>query len=156
MQDLLARLIPCYIEKAAYYQAGCKAHLLSLLYLLAQQFRGADFLRSELMRQQERSARLRPVFDYVSNHYPENLTLKKGAALARMSQPQFTKLFKRVAGMTFITYVTHVRLSRALRLLKESSLSIAEVAAQTGFSDQSYFDRRFKAAFGKVPSAFRR
>jgi transcriptional regulator GlxA family with amidase domain len=58
--------------------------------------------------------------------------------------------------MTFVDYLTHVRLSRALRLLRESSATIAEVALTTGFADQSYFDRRFKAAFGKTPNQVRR
>ena len=156
MHEALAKLLRCYFEQSVYFQAGCKAHLLQLLYLLAQQFRAADFLRSELMRQQERATRLRPVFEHISQNFAENLTLKQGAALANISQPQFIKLFKRVAGMTFVSYVTHVRLSYAFRLLKESSLTIAEVAVRTGFSDQSYFDRRFKSAFGQVPSAVRR
>jgi len=156
MHEAVAQLLRCYFGRSVYFQAGCKAHLLQLLYLLAQQFRSADFLRSELMRQQERAARLRPVFEYVSQNFAENLTLKQGAALASISQPQFIKLFKRVAGMTFVSYVTHVRLSHAFRLLKESSLTIADIAIRTGFSDQSYFDRRFKSAFGQVPSAVRK
>jgi Helix-turn-helix domain len=49
-----------------------------------------------------------------------------------------------------------LRLSRALRLLRESPATIAEVALTTGFADQSYFDRRFKAAFGKTPNQIRR
>ena len=156
MHDAVARLTSCYFGQSVYFQAGCKAYLLELLYLLARQFQSEDFLRSELIRQQERATRLRPVFEYVSRNFAENLSLKQAAALASMSQPQFIKLFKRVAGMTFVSYVTHVRLSHAFRLLKESSLTIAEVAVITGFSDQSYFDRRFKTAFGQVPSAIRR
>jgi AraC-like DNA-binding protein len=156
MQGAVAQLLRCYFGRSFYFEAGCKAHLLQLLFLLAQQFRSADFLRSELMRQQERATRLRPVFDYVSENFAENLTLKQGAALAGISQPQFVKLFKRVAGMTFVSYVTHIRLSHAFRLLKESSLTIAEVAFRVGFSDQSYFDRRFKSAFGQVPSIVRK
>ena len=58
--------------------------------------------------------------------------------------------------VTFVDYLTHVRLSRALRLLRESSATIAEVALTTGFADQSYFDRRFKSAFGKTPNQVRR
>ena len=42
-----------------------------------------------------------------------------------------------------------------LRLLRETELTIAEIAARTGFPDQSYFDRRFKQAFGKSPRQFR-
>jgi AraC-like DNA-binding protein len=156
MHCAVAQLLRCYFGRSFYFEAGCKAHLLQLLFLLAQQFRSADFLRSELMRQQERATRLRPVFEYVSQNFAENLTLKHGAALASISQPQFIKLFKRVAGMTFVSYVTHIRLSHAFRLLKESSLTIAEVAVRVGFSDQSYFDRRFKSAFGQVPSAIRK
>jgi two-component system, response regulator YesN len=57
--------------------------------------------------------------------------------------------------MTFVAYLTHVRVSNAQRLLQETNLSIAEIAAQVGFSDQSYFDRRFKQAFGKSPREFR-
>jgi AraC-like DNA-binding protein len=60
-----------------------------------------------------------------------------------------------VAGRSFVSYLTHVRLSRSVRLLKESCLTIAEVAYQVGFSDQSYFDRRFKAAFDQTPRDFR-
>ena len=156
MHHTIGELLQCYFGRSIYYQAGCKAHLLHLLYLLAQQFRAVEVLRSELIRQQDRAARLRPVFEYVSQNYTEGLTLKKGASLANMSQPQFMKLFKRVAGMTLVNYVTHVRLSHAFRLLKDSSLTIAEIAFQTGFSDQSHLDRRFKAAFGQVPSAVRK
>ena len=75
--------------------------------------------------------------------------------MAKMSVPQFIKLFKKVAGTTFVSYVTHVRLARAVRLLKGSSLTIAEVASEVGFTDQSYFDRRFKKAFQRTPRDFR-
>jgi AraC-like DNA-binding protein len=42
-----------------------------------------------------------------------------------------------------------------VRLLKGSSLTIAEVASEVGFTDQSYFDRRFKKAFQRTPRDFR-
>jgi AraC-like DNA-binding protein len=49
-----------------------------------------------------------------------------------------------------------VRLARAAQLLRETDGSIADLAAETGFSDQSYFDRRFKRAFGMAPKEFRK
>jgi AraC-like DNA-binding protein len=72
-----------------------------------------------------------------------------------MSQPQFMKTFKRVAGMTLVAYLSHVRLANGSRLLRETGLTIAEVATEVGFSDQSYFDKRFKRAFGRTPREFR-
>ena len=64
-----------------------------------------------------------------------------------MSLPSFTRLFKKVAGMTFVSYVTHVRLSRALRLLKESSLTVAEVASRGGIFRSKLFRPQIPICF---------
>jgi AraC family transcriptional activator of mtrCDE len=155
IHHIVSRLLKCYFDRTTYFQIGCKAYFLELLYILAEFFRAADFRYSELIRQQERSAKLKPVLEFVDQHFAERITLKEAASLAKMSVPQFIKLFKRVAGTTFVSYVTHVRLSHAVRLLKGSSLTIAEVASEVGFTDQSYFDRRFKKAFQRTPRDFR-
>ena len=81
--------------------------------------------------------------------------VSRAAALVGMSRPQFMKTFKKVAGMTLVAYLNHVRLAHALRLLRETSHTIADIACLTGFADQSYFDKRFKRAFGQTPREFR-
>jgi AraC-like DNA-binding protein len=157
MHQALARLLECYFsrEDQRLREAGCKVYCLELLYHLARHFRSAELLKSEFIRQQERSEKLKPLFDFVSRNYADHISLGEAAGLAGMSQPQFIRTFKRVAGMTFVAYLTHVRLSNAHRLLMESAQTIAEIASQVGFSDQSYFDRRFRAAFGRTPSEVR-
>ena len=152
---IIARLVQCYLARTSYYEVGCKALFLELLYSIGRQFGDAECLRSELIFQTARAARFAPVLEFVEASHSEVITLKEAASLAKMSVPQFVRLFKSVAGMSFVTYLTHVRLSRAARLLKESPLTIAQVACEVGFSDQSYFDRRFKEAFGQTPSDFR-
>ncbi len=99
--------------------------------------------------------RLKAVFDHVREHYADRLTVARAAQLVGMSQPQFMKTFKKVAGMTLVAYLNHVRLANGSRLLRETGLTIAEIASNVGFSDQSYFDKRFKRAFGRTPKAFR-
>ncbi len=155
MHGILARLLRCYFDREGYYQIGCKAYFLELLYQLVRYFATGEPDAAALKRQQELNVRLKPVLDYVAVHHAETIALAKAASLAHLSVSQFLKLFKRVAGMTFVSYVTHVRLSHAVRLLKETSLTIAEVAHEVGFSDQSYFDRRFKGAFHQTPRVFR-
>jgi len=152
-----ARLVACFAGKAdrQFYQAGCKAFLLELLYHMARHFRASELLRWEFLRQQQRSLRLKKLFEHIRQHYAGKLSIRQAATLAGMSQPQFMKTFKKVAGMTLITYLNHVRLSNATRLLKETDQSIAEIANSTGFSDQSYFDKRFRRAFGQSPKEFR-
>lgn len=155
MHQTLAKLITCYVNRSPYFQVGCRVYFHELLYHLAQHFRAADSPRSELVREQEHAAQLKPVFRFVSDHYAQPVTLRQGASIAKLRPPQFMKLFKKVAGTTFVSYVTLVRLSNAVPLLKETSLSIRDVAKRVGFADQSYFDRRFKSAFEQTPRAFR-
>jgi AraC-like DNA-binding protein len=153
----LARLLECYFneEERQFYQAGCKVFLLELLYHLARRVGASEVLRWEFLREQQRSLRLKPLFDHISRSYADKLTVAQAASLAGMSQAQLMKIFKRAAGMTLITYINHVRLANAARLLKESARSVADVASEVGFADQSYFDKQFKRAFGCSPTQFR-
>ena len=153
----LARLLECYsgADELPFHQAGCKAYLLEMLYHLAAHFRGSELLRWEFMRQQERSLRLKKLFDHINGHAAERLSVAAAAGLAGMSQPQFMKTFKRVAGVTLVAYLNHVRLTNAARMLRESDRPIAEVATTAGFADQSYLDKRFKRAFGCTPREYR-
>jgi len=157
VHEAIAALLDRYFKPAhpALRPTASKAAFLELLYHLARHFRGSEILKWEFLRQQERSVRLKPLFDHINRHHANRLSVTEAAAMVHMSQPQFMKVFKKVAGTTLVAYMNHVRLSNSLRLLRETSLSIAEVATQTGFSDQSYFDRRFKAAFAMSPRRYR-
>jgi AraC-like DNA-binding protein len=153
----LTQLLQCYFSRSArsFHQAGSKAFLLQILYHLAEQFRASAVVKWEFMRQQERSLRLKKLFDHISSRPAEKLSVASAARLANMSTAQFMKSFKQVAGMTLMAYLNHVRLANAARLLRETDCSIAEIAEQTGFFDQSHFDKRFKRAFGRTPKEFR-
>lgn len=153
----LRKLLACrFVEpEGALQRAGCKAYLLELLLEVARRFRTSEVVQWEFLRQQERSLRLKKLFDHISTHYAEKLPVAQAARLVAMSEPQFMKTFKRVGGMTLVAYLNHVRLAHGARLLRETSLTIAEIAGAVGFSDQSYFDKRFKRAFGQTPKEFR-
>jgi len=153
----MARLLACYFKGRSepFYQAGCKAFLLQLLYHLARQFRASQLLKWQFLRQQERALRLKKLFDHISAHAEEKLSVAAAARLVQLNTAHFMKVFKQVAGMTLVSYLNHVRLSNAARLLCETERSIADIASTVGFSDQSYFDKRFKRAFGCTPKEFR-
>lgn len=155
--EALTRLLECYFDRTRkpFFQAGAKAFLLELLYHLAAHFRASEVLKWEFVRQQERSLRLKKLFDHINARPAEKLPVSAAARLVGMGVPQFAKNFKQVAGMTLVAYLNHVRLANAARLLRGTDRSIADIADATGFSDQSYFDKRFKRAFGRTPKEFR-
>ncbi|MBN2711772.1 MAG: AraC family transcriptional regulator [Planctomycetes bacterium] len=66
-----------------------------------------------------------------------------------------SKIFKASMKMSPLEYILSVRIGKALRLLKNTDLSVAEVAAQTGFSNSNYFTNVIKKHIGIPPSSFR-
>ena len=73
-----------------------------------------------------------------------------------MSRARFAERFTRRVGLAPIAYLTHWRLMKARRLLRESDLSTEEIAARCGYASLPSFTRRYKAAFGVGPGAYRR
>jgi AraC-like DNA-binding protein/quercetin dioxygenase-like cupin family protein len=154
MAELLQRYFQ--LKDQPHAQSGCKASFLQLLYHLTRRFQASEVMRSEFVQHRQQADRLARLFEYVRLNYAERISIEQATQLVHMSQAQFMKVFKKVSGMTFVAHVTRVRITNAMRLLRETDLTIAEVASRTGFSDQSYFDRRFRQAFGKSPREWRR
>jgi AraC-like DNA-binding protein len=155
--DALTCLLDRYFhrDRHSYFRAGCKAGLLSVLYHLTCRFQLSGRLLSEHLRQQALARQLTPVFEYLRRDCAQKATIRQAAELANMSDSQFMKAFKRVAGMGFVAYRTHLRVSHAIRLLHDPDRKVADIAAAVGFSDQSHFDRQFKRAFGVSPRQYR-
>jgi AraC family transcriptional regulator len=100
--------------------------------------------------------RLRAVAEYIEGHLDAGPTLGQMAAVARLSPYHFARQFKAATGLPPHQYVIARRVERAKQLLQaETSLSLAEVAAHAGFSDQSQLCRHFKRLVGVTPGWFR-
>lgn len=153
VHEALGKLLRCYFNTPLdqYARIGCKAYLSELLYLLSRHFGVSEMAQAEYLRRREQAQRLGALLEYLNHHYGEKITAPRAAQLAGMSQSHFTRFFKQATGMTFIDYLTHLRVSKARQLLRDHTLSIAEISNLVGFSDQSYFDKRFRERFGKTP-----
>ncbi|MDN5276704.1 MAG: two-component system, response regulator YesN [Clostridiales bacterium] len=65
-------------------------------------------------------------------------------------------LFKEELNITFLEYLTMVRMEEAKKLLKDTSLSIVAIASQVGYEDASYFSKVFKKYVGISPAQYRK
>jgi AraC family transcriptional regulator len=100
--------------------------------------------------------RLRAVVAYVEEHLDAGVTLEQMAAVAGLSAYHFARQFKAATGLPPHQYVLARRVERAKQLLQGGAdLSLAEVAAHVGFSDQSQLSRHFKRLIGVTPGQFR-
>jgi len=98
---------------------------------------------------------LHRIREYIEAHLTDNIELETLAVMAGLSKWHFARAFKQSMGSPPHFYLIQRRLQRAQELLAESDLSLAQIALQSGFSDQSHFSRRFRMFFGVTPRSFR-
>jgi AraC-like DNA-binding protein len=134
-----------------------KIHLLEVLAELRRAFLSRGHTAPDSMaRHAERLAKLSRVLEYVGERCHATVPQPDVARFAGMSTSRFRVFFKETTGWGFGDYVRDLRLERAARLLRETTEGMAEIAYQTGFSDQSHLQRLFKAKHEISPLTYRR
>lgn len=106
-------------------------------------------------RQSADAQAMRMMLSYMENNCSRDLRIEEIADSAYMSPQSCLRLFKRFTSVPPKRYLLQVRLEKARRLLRESTLTLSMVCAECGFSDQSYFTKLFREHFGMPPGAFR-
>jgi AraC family transcriptional regulator len=91
---------------------------------------------------------LERIRDYVVAHLDEPIEVATLARMAARSPFHFSRVFTRSVGMTPHRYIVHLRLQRAIELVREKQSSLAEIAARTGFADQSHLSRWVRRVHG--------
>ncbi|NMB88879.1 MAG: AraC family transcriptional regulator [Chloroflexi bacterium] len=92
-------------------------------------------------------------YRFLMEHLYENVSLEELAGLAHMSPYHFLRTFREVYGLPPHAYRLQKRVSAARRLLAQGH-PVAQVACETGFSDQSHFTRHFKSLVGVTPRQY--
>ncbi len=99
---------------------------------------------------------LQKVFDYLDKNYQYDITVKEAARMCSLSYSYFSRYFKAIMGKTFTEYLNYVRITEAEKLLLSTEMNITEVAAETGFSDSSYFIKQFRHFKNVSPKQFKK
>lgn len=116
----------------------------------------AYYLRPDTDTDSARYGQIRSVAAYVNDHFDENITIPRLVAMTGLSETAFKQVFARTFAMTPGHYLTTIRLNAARKLLKTTNKPISEIAAETGFFDQSHLTRTFKKERGVTPGDYRR
>jgi AraC family transcriptional regulator len=100
-------------------------------------------------------ARLQPVLNYIHEHLADDLGTTLLASQAGVSLVHFRRIFEDATGMPPHRYIVSARLEQARKLLTQSSLPIAHIADECGFSSQSHLTAAFKTAHATTPANYR-
>ena len=96
--------------------------------------------------------RINMVFNYVKDHFQEQISLDVVAEMASMTVPSFCRYFKKITKKTFTKFVNEYRIVHASKLLAEKPIGITEVCYEIGINNFSHFKKLFKEFTGKSAS----
>ena len=94
---------------------------------------------------------------YIEERYAAPcLSLQGAADRLHLSPQHLSRLFRHETGVTFVDYLSRVRIRRAVELLADGELKMYEIAERVGYSSQHYFSSAFKKVLGVSPMEYRR
>ena len=99
---------------------------------------------------------LMQVCDFVHAHFDRQIFLSELAEIAQLSEFHFCRMFKENLALTPQEYLNGVRVEQVKYLIAKSTLTLADIALQCGYSHQSHMGRNFKKIVGISPSQYRK
>ncbi len=133
-----------------------KSHAYAIMAYLLRNYTTAQLSKKDSQLLAQKARRMDRVLDYIDRFYAEKLSTHDLAELCHLNESYFCRLFKKATGKSVLGYISEYRIEKAAELLKNTTDSIADVAAAVGFDDITYFGRCFKNAKGTSPMQYRK
>lgn len=153
VRHLLDKFIQLNMSQQNYKELLLKGYLYQIMFHLLLEEKNMikktaiDYLVEE---------RKKNILTFIELNYQNPLTLNDLANSLSLSKEQFCRFFKQSFRTTPIKYLNQYRINQATNLLRETTLSIIEIAFETGFENSNYFAISFKKTTGQSPSQFRK
>ncbi|WP_160037657.1 MULTISPECIES: response regulator transcription factor [Paenibacillus] len=90
------------------------------------------------------------------NYHQPDLSLSEVADGVQVSPAYLSKQLKRELGLSFIDYLTKVRIQKAIQFMNDPAAKVYEIAEMVGYSSQHYFSNTFKKVTGTTPLIYRK
>ena len=128
-------------------------NLLSEIWLMLLEVLATAQVHTQPPKNQDR---ILTMMTYIQENYSEKLTLEDIAQSAAISSRECMRCFQATLKQSPMAYLIAYRVQAAARLLETTSLSISQIALQTGWGSSSYFTKMFHRIQGKTPIAYRK
>ncbi|WP_136605314.1 AraC family transcriptional regulator [Paenibacillus dokdonensis] len=147
VHERLKLLIHQWTDKHSYYDLYTNVLLTEILILWNRELDRGTILSKkykhvELMKR------------YIQDHYRTKITKHDLADVVNRSPNHAATLFKSVTGQTISEYVHALRIKTGVYMLTESQLTVGEISDFLGYSDVSFFNKKFKGNTGRNPSDY--
>jgi AraC-like DNA-binding protein len=147
---LLDRIASLYHSKLSYSKTAMRGLLMGFFALML------NVLEGEYIETKSESHRVNQCQWLIRNHLNDPDLSVAGLAEQLQCSPNYlSKLFHDEMGEKITAYINRIRLKNANLILKETTLSVKEIAYACGFRNPNYFSRIFKQVYGNTPHDFR-
>ena len=136
------------------YQLSMKGYLLTYLTIL---MRSQTEPRNIKKKSQDSLSwiHIKNSIDYIENHYADStLNNQKISEAVHISQNHLEQIFSKQFSITLHSYLTQIRIQKAIHLIETSSYSFTQIADMVGFNNIHVFSRVFKKKTGVSPSIY--
>lgn len=124
---------------------------------------GADIQREENERRQVHRENTEEdpegnqvrLLSFIYDHYMEDISVQDLSEYMGYSEVHTSRLFKQYFGQTFVSYLAHYRMKKAVHLLMYTDMSIREIGSAVGYSNSNYFGKVFHRIYEMTPSEYR-
>ena len=147
-------IIKEYFIKEIGYELAVKANLYNLVVLLLRNYTDEFVTKKKLTFKISNFKRFYEVFGFIDSNYNKKICATDLSNIAHVSTYYFCRIFKQMTGKTPTEYINEVRLKKSIELLKNCTMTITEIAINSGFNDVNYFSRLFKKKYGVSPTKF--
>ncbi len=152
--ELIFSLIKIWKEKTYSYELYVKSNLFMIFYHL---FNKGYIVDSNYDREfNSKLEKIKAALDYINLNYSNPLSTEELSKITNLSKYYFCRLFKEITHLTPIDYINKFRVEKALELIKNTNLSISEIAFEVGFNNVSYFIKIFKEYMGMTPLQYKK
>lgn len=135
------------------------SHLFSLLghlQALEKQLKPLSTRTDKPIFSEKKATRIQLIYDYILEHYQEEIPLEEVAKVASLTPPAFCRYFKKHTGKTFVSFLNELRINEACKNLISTTTDeqVSEIAYKCGFNSVTNFNRVFKRIKGVSPTEF--
>ncbi|WP_179298537.1 AraC family transcriptional regulator [Evansella halocellulosilytica] len=96
------------------------------------------------------------MLEYIDSHYKEDINLEEVAKSLNVNPSYLSREFKKALGFSLIEFITSKRVRTAREMLRNTSLSVTEIASDIGYNNVTHFHWTFKKLIGISPGQFRK
>ena len=137
-------------DKKSNFEILTRLYLAELFVLISRELdKQLDFDNKQNDQQVE------AILQYIHLNYNQKVQFEQFSKNIGVSSRYLRLNFKNKIGICPVSYLLEYRISKALEFIKDQSLSIKEIAYDTGFTSQQYFSKKFKESIGITPNVYR-